>query len=81
MQRFIALDHFGCLTYAGMQDNNVFGVTECKTKATDEEDTEDEGNEVRNCSYDKKTFASRKCTICQMELYFDMENGMQCIMA
>ena len=40
---------FGCLTYAGMQDNNVFGVTECKTKATDEDDTEDEGNEVRKC--------------------------------
>ena len=64
-----------------MQDNNVFDVAECKTKVMDEEDTEDEENEVRNCQYGEKTFALRKCNICQMELYFDMENGMQRIMA
>ena len=37
------------LTYAGMQDDNVFGVSEYETNVADEEDVEDQGNEVKNC--------------------------------
>ena len=71
----------GFLTYAGMQEKNAFDISEYETRLADEEDTKDGGEEMRNCQYDEKTFAFVKCTICQMELYFDMANGMQRIMA
>ena len=49
MKICIALDHFGLLTYAGMQDNNAFDVSEYKNKVADEEVIEDGGEEMRNC--------------------------------